>query len=409
MENNLCYVGIDLNNSYAMVSYYHPDMKEPETVSMVAGSENYHIPALLARRQSTGIWYYGEEAKKMAQTSEVICVDALPKRAVAAEVIRIGGESYEAVDLLAMFIRKLTELPQKLGNAKEADRLIITVERLTKENMEVFHKVADKLKFPADSFMVTDHKESFYYFTLSQQEELWRHDVFLFHCESDLVYSYALTRDQGTIPQVVSIQESGRQVLGEARDRNFMDILTREFENRTVSSVYLVGDGFDSSWMKSSINFLCKGRRAFMGQNLFSKGACYAGAIRAKETGWRFIYMGENEMKFNLGLQVKEAGRNVFYTLISAGKSWFEEKGSCEVILSGSPSIDFLKQLPNSREAVTETVELTDFPERVDRTTRLHIQASPLSDDKIGIEIRDMGFGEFVRATNKVWKYTVVM
>ena len=72
MENNLCYVGIDLNNSYAMVSYYHPDMKEPETVSMVAGSENYHIPALLARRQSTGIWYYGEEAKKMAQTSEVI-------------------------------------------------------------------------------------------------------------------------------------------------------------------------------------------------------------------------------------------------------------------------------------------------------------------------------------------------
>lgn len=409
MENNSCYTGIDLNDACAMVSYYQSDMSEPATVSMIAGSENYHIPTLLARKKSTGMWYYGEEAKKMAQTSEVICVDALLKRAVAAEVIGVGGESYEAVDLLAMFLKKLTELPQKLGNAKKTERLVITVERLTKENMEVFWKVAEKLSFSADNFMVADHKESFYYFALSQQEPLWRHDVFLFFCEKDLIYSYDLRRDPATRPQVISIHESGRQILNEPKDQSFTGIVTKEFENRMISSVYLVGSGFEGEWMHNSINFICKGRRAFMGQNLFSKGACYAAVVRDREESWPYIYMGENEMKFNLSIKVSEDGKPVFYNLISAGKNWFEARGCCEVILSGSPRIEFFKQWPDSREAVAEAFELTDLPERPDKTTRMRILAKPLSDEKIEIEIKDLGFGEFFRATNKVWKYIVVM
>ena len=55
-ENTSCYVGIDLNDSYAMVSFYQPNMKEPETVSTIAGSENYHIPTILARRKNIAMW-----------------------------------------------------------------------------------------------------------------------------------------------------------------------------------------------------------------------------------------------------------------------------------------------------------------------------------------------------------------
>lgn len=102
MENPY-YLGIDLSDSYAMVSFYELNMSEPETVSLIAGSENYHIPTLLARRKNVGMWYYGDEAQKMAKTSEVICVDSLLRRAVAGEVIGVGGENYEAVDLLALF------------------------------------------------------------------------------------------------------------------------------------------------------------------------------------------------------------------------------------------------------------------------------------------------------------------
>lgn len=408
-ENTSCYIGIDLNDSYAMVSYYQPNMKEPETVSTIAGSENYHIPTILARRRNIAMWYYGDEARKMAKTSEVICVDSLLRRAVAGDVIGVGGDNYDAIDLLTLFLKKVIELPQKLGSGAKADRLVLTVERLTRENMEVFWKVAAKLEFTAQQFMVVDHKESFYYFSMSQKEELWLHDVFLFSCDKDVIYSYDLKRDTRTRPQVISIYESGRHLLKQDRDQDFVQLLTQTFENRVISTVYLVGDGFDGEWMKNSLNIMCRGRRAFVGKNLFSKGACYAAAVRDCEDNWPFIYMGENEMKFNLSLKVKDKGKVAFYNLISAGRNWFETRGECEVILSGSAEVDFWKQLPNSREAKIETLELTDLPKRPDRTTRIRILARPVADDKVEIEMKDLGFGEFFRGTDKVWKYTMVM
>ena len=76
-EKHTCCLGIDFNDSYAMVSFYREPMEEPQSVSIIAGSENYRIPTLLARKIKIGTWYYGDEAGRMAKTSEVICIDHL--------------------------------------------------------------------------------------------------------------------------------------------------------------------------------------------------------------------------------------------------------------------------------------------------------------------------------------------
>lgn len=403
------YIGIDINDRYAMISYYKLNMDEPETVSTIAGSEYYQIPTLLAKRKALGQWYYGDEAKKMAKNSEVICVDSLLKRAVNGENIRIEDETYEAWKLLAMFLKKVMDIPQKLGNARGCDRLVLSVERLSKANMEVFWKIAPTLGLLPEQFMVIDHKESFYYFALSQQENLWIHDVYLFENDGKNVHYYGLKRNTRTTPQVVSIKESIKTPLDERKDEEFLHILQKAFENQIITTVFLVGEGFEGGWMKDSLTYICRGRRAFMGNNLYSKGACYAGVVRDNPENWNCIYMGENEMKFNLSLKIRDRGELSFYTLISAGKNWFEAKGECEVILSGTGEIDFWKQLPNSREAVIETLELTDLPSRPDRTTRLRISATPVSDEKIEVKIRDLGFGEIYRSTDKVWKITMTM
>ena len=39
-KNNAYYLGIDLCDTYAMVSFYQLNMEEPDTVSTIAGSEN---------------------------------------------------------------------------------------------------------------------------------------------------------------------------------------------------------------------------------------------------------------------------------------------------------------------------------------------------------------------------------
>lgn len=403
------YIGIDLNDRYAMISYYQQNMQEPETVSTIVGSEYYQIPTLLAKRKNLGQWYYGDDARKMAKTSEVICVDSLLKRAVNGENIRIEEETYEAWELLALFLKKVMDLPQKLGNTAGCDRLVLSVERLSRANMEVFWKIAPKLGLLPEQFMVIDHKESFYYFSLSQPDSLWIHDVYLFENDGKNIHYYGLKRNTRTTPQVVSIKESIKTPLDEHKDEEFLALLQKAFENQIITTVYLVGEGFEGGWMKNSLTYICRGRRAFMGNNLYSKGACYAGYIREHSENWNCIYMGENEMKFNLSLKIRNRGELSFYTLISAGKNWFEAKGECEVVLSGSGEIDFWKQLPNSREAVIETLELTDLPSRPDRTTRLRITATPVSDEKIEVKIRDLGFGEIYRSTDKVWRYTMTI
>lgn len=403
------YLGIELNDRYAMISYYQLNMTEPVTVSTIAGSEVYQIPTLLAKRRNMGQWFYGEDAQKMAKTSEVICVDSLLKRAVNGESIHIEDESYEAWELLTVYLKKLMDLPLKLGNLPRIDKVILTVERLSRENMEVFRRIAPRLGLTKEQFTVIDHKESFYYFTMNQPQALWLHDVYLFECEGNHLHYYGLKRNTRTVPQVISIRESVRYPLDEDKDAEFLVVLQKAFENQAVSTAFLVGSGFDSEWLNESLNYLCRQRRVFMGNNLYCKGACYAGFIRDHDANWNYIYMGENEMKFNLSLKIRNRGNEEFYTLISAGRNWFEAKGDCEVILSGNGEIDFWKQLPNSRDAVVETLELTDLPQRPDRTTRLRITATAVSDEKIEVWIRDLGFGEIYRATDKAWKYTMNM
>lgn len=407
-DKNPVYLGIDLNDKIAMISYYQENMDEPETLSVIAGSENYAIPVILAKRKNLGMWYYGDEAIKMAKSSELICIDALPRRAMAGEQIHIDEETYDAEELLALFIKKLIQLSERLGVSRGFDKLVICVERLSRENMDLFWRIAGKLGLTKDQFMIIDHRESFYYYVYNQDERLYFKDSFLFCYERNLIYSYHMKRDMRTKPQVISILESQKVSLNGDKDSEFLHLLNRSFENQLISSVFLVGDGFDGDWMNQSLNFLCKGRRAFMGKNLFSKGACYAAATAERED-WLFIYMGENEMKFNVSLKIRNQGNMEFFSLITAGKNWFELEEECEVILSGSPEIDFWKQLPHIREASIETLELTDLPMRPDKTTRLRIKAKPISVDKVEVEIKDLGFGEIYRGTDKVWKYTMTM
>ena len=60
-------------------------------------------------------------------------------------------------------------------------------------------------------------------------------------------------------------------------DERFRHFIQGVFNKKHVSSVYLTGEGFENNWYPNSQKVLCNGRRAFIGNNLYSKGACYCG------------------------------------------------------------------------------------------------------------------------------------
>ena len=134
-----------------------------------------------------------------------------------------------------------------------------------------------------------------------------------------------------------------------------------------------------------------------------------AAGVRDGYFHWPFVYIGEHELKYNVSIKVRTGEGISFYSLLSAGESCFEAEKECEVILDDAPRVDFWLQYPESGEAKVETLELTDLPECPAKTTRLRITLKPLSDQKIQVSIKDLGFGEIRKSSDKVFLYTLKM
>jgi hypothetical protein len=401
------YIGIDMDDDNAVISYYKSGMREPETLSMIAGSEIYQIPVALVKKRGIGQWFIGEEAKKMALLQNEEVIDHLLSGAIEKKQVTIENAVFEKEDLFVLYIKKLILFASRLGNPGLPDCLVVTVDALSRNITELFTKVAEELGLNRSKLILMDRKESFYYFAYNQKQELWLHDIFLFDCRGDEVKCCTVVRDAKTIPQIVTITEEKHALDRMHRDESFYKILLDSFHGHISSAVYLVGDGFDGDWMKMSLSYMCKGRRAFIGKNLYSKGACYAAMVREQKTPWQYVYMGDNEMKVNVSLKVKNGGKSEFFSLISAGDNWYEASGECEVLLEDDKEIDFWLQLPHCRDAKIEKLELSDLPDRKPKTTRLRISAKPLSDSQVKIKIRDLGFGEIVKSSELAWEYTM--
>jgi hypothetical protein len=401
------YLGIDISAKSTVISIYKSNMDEPATVSTVLGEENYSIPTVLAKRIGMGQWYFGEEALLKVRLKEAVLVEDLYNQALRSQQIFVDGTTYEAKDLMVIYFNKLFSIPGPMAAMGDVEKLIVCVEQVNLEVMELMNYIASKLSIEASKLMMIDRNECFYYYALSQRPELFLYSCALFDYSGNNLVSCVLTRNQATRPQVINLDVVNHGEIGDNRDEIFDAIIADTFGSKLFSSVYLVGDGFDGDWMKASLARLCKGRKVFMGKNLYSKGACYAGLIKEGKKDWPFIYIGDNDLKLNLSLKILDNNVMKFLTLIDAGESWYDCKGECEVILDGEPEIEFYIQRPDSREAHTDVLELVDMPKRENRTTRLRIEASPISDVAVSIVITDLGFGEISPSSGKSWEHTI--
>ena len=192
-----------------------------------------------------------------------------------------------------IFFKKLFSLPGANNALFSLEKLVICVNQVSMELMELLNFVAVRLDVDLNSLMIIDRRESFYYYALSQKPELFIYDVVLFDYSGTNLVSTVMKRNQSTRPQVITLEVENHGELIENQDLNFDRIVESVFGNSLISSVYLVGDGFDGEWMKESLTRLCKGRKVFLGKNLYSKGACFAGDIKSGLKDWPFIYIGD--------------------------------------------------------------------------------------------------------------------
>ena len=174
------YIGIDLNDSYAMVSFATTTHLEPETVSSVAGSEMFQIPLAVCMAASSGQWVYGDEAIRFGKADMGRCEAGLLSRSLERDFTIIENQTYEVRMLLAIFLKKILLLAGKLGPKIEIGKVVFAFEKLNDKLMELMEYVFAQLPVARRKITVLDYMESFYYYALNQKDGLATHDVAMF-------------------------------------------------------------------------------------------------------------------------------------------------------------------------------------------------------------------------------------
>lgn len=414
-------VGYDLGDKYSQISYLSHASDAPETLSMTAGSENYNIPTVLCKRKGVNQWFYGKEACRYAQEQQGSLVENLVSLAREGKPVNLEGQDFHPIALLALFIKRSLSTLSGVTSLDKVEGIMFTSDCLDKNMVDVLGQVVGRLGLKTKNICFQGYVESIYYYMISQPEELWRYQVLVCDYNDDGMRVYRMECNNKTNPVVAFIEDEKYSfnpvqnlpmeegLLEEekvARDAEFLEILQETSKERTISSVYLIGEGFAGDWMKDSLRFICKNRRVFQGSNLYSKGACYTMREKqgASEIGKTHVFLGNEKLKSNIGMKVIKRGIDAYCPLLDAGVNWFEAKRELDFILESGDSFTILVTPLNGREYRAVEIGLEGMPDRPEKTTRLHLEVDMIGENKVQFRIEDRGFGELFPPTHMKWK-----
>ncbi|MCR4866777.1 MAG: hypothetical protein K5921_07620 [Lachnospiraceae bacterium] len=399
-------VGYDLSTEYAQISYMGMQDAMPETVTLAEGREDYNIPACLFKRMEVNQWFFGREAKNYSSVEEGTMVDNLLEHALVGDKLKIGEDEFDHVALLALFIKRSMTLLKNVPKEKIA-AIMFTVPDLTKRAIEVLESVTQVLGFDDTKIFFVGRQESIFYYVIHQQKELWKQDVLVYDFSQRNLKGYHFCVNRNSRPQVAVVDETIHPIVaGDVnKDSEFCDVIKIDTKDSVVSGAFLIGNGFEDDWCHDSLKELCRGRRVFKGNNLYSKGACYAARERLIDSDMNqsLIFLGKDKLKANIGMNLLRGSEESYYAILDGGESWYDAKKEFDIILDKDNTFEILITPLDGRNVRSIEIVLDGLTQREAKTTRLHLNVFMESDDRLRVCATDMGFGEFYPTTYQLF------
>jgi hypothetical protein len=410
-------VGYDLCDDYTQISCYSYKTQEPITISPQKSGEDVPIPTALCVKTETKQWLYGEEALTCAEAGAGILVDHLLTKLRVGEEMEIFQQKFSPVALLEKYFRKTLMLVKDYFPTEPVTKLVVTVKSTEPAFVDKIYEALSNLGIEKDRAVVMSHAGAYLYYALSQDKTLWMNDVGLFDFNEDGLCYYQIRMNRRTKPMIAELIKTDysdtmkfgiQRIKDNHTDYIFENLANTILYKQIVSTLYFTGNGFEGGWADEVIKNLCVGRRVFFGQNLFTKGACYA----AKElSGDRalsdFLLLNDDMITSFVSIRVYCDAVYKEIPLTEAGETWYEVNKSIEVIPEGEAELDIVLRNIMSRDIVHERKQLKQFNERPDRMTRLEINLT-CKDKSTGIlQVTDLGFGEFFSGKGKIMEFTI--
>ena len=406
-------LGIDIGETFCQISYLNTRRltagMDPHTFSYITGGEEFDIPAAAFQDPESGKWFFGNDALNLSAER-----GKEPLTHLLANAREDGDNDY--LQILISFLGYCMSLLSKEVTAEEIEALTFTTEDMDTTNAEILRKAAEAL-FPGfDKVAYEEHIKSFYHYVLMQDEEQRRQSVLLVDgwSDSELVL-YTLSFNKKTRPIVCFPQERHLELPADAdaaeKDRLLFAAVRELMQEKEFSAAYLTGRALAGGWMKDSLNLICRGRRAFQGDTLYSKGAADStmAACGLASKADKYFYLSRDALRCNIGMECLKKGRTVYQALLDAGAAWYDAAAQIDVLLEEGDEIVLLETSVDRGNEREIAIKLENMPQRPRAATRLRVRLSMTAADRMRLEAEDLGFGEIFPSSGMKWEQEIAI
>lgn len=413
------YLGLDLCKKNIQLSFFREDKQEPESIFQLNNTETYQLPNVMFYSKSEKKWYVGNNVSAVRFQEEGTIIEDVVGNIDSENHIVIDDSSYTYEALLLILLK--THIEEFLERSPEYQLcgLTVALETYHPKVYQVLGRLREELQLPKESFYIMSHENAFFQYVMNQDEKLRTNSVAMFEYGQDGMEYYRIDKKhQGSRMVFYLSRQDLKKELPYTRlfedieelDKYFAEIARAKMKETYISTVYLTGPGFNDQWIEESTRVLCDGRRVFMGQNIYTKGACYHAKLGAYETGRDCILCTEGSIPFDIGVSIGDTeGKSRFYPIAIGGREWYNMNGKVTLFLDDTNRIDMVYQDKVTKEIQKEIIEIHGLPKRPPKTTKLSLEVE-LYDEKMGaIVIRDVGFGKIYPTTNKIYRKDFVV
>ena len=412
-ERNLL-VGLDLGGTVTQITCFDFKRYEPVPIGKTTGEEReYEIPMVMALNPKESIWLWGNEA--MEPEEGFVKIDNILARVCESEKFEIDGYTFKSREVLKRFIVKELSLLKEYYPNNTIRKLVISVTEKTPDLTESLKAVCGELGIGSDRLVIQNHKQSYMYYAISQAKELWINNVGLFEYDSEGLKYSQINIDRRSMPYIVGVSQkdlsdvmSAPMILTETDDYMkyaFINVANTVLHKQMVTTIYVTGKGFEGNWADEALTRLCNGRRVFRGQNLFTRGACYA----ARELSGLgklsdVIFLDEEMIISDISIRVYHNAEFQEKVLAKAGTLWSEVDTSIDVIPDDEEEIQITARNVLKHEFKSHMLSLSAFAGRENKMTRFTIRIRFADRETCIVTLKDNGFGEFCPSSNRIWE-----
>ena len=414
-------IGYELGKQHVQMSYLKIGEKEPQTLSMIAGQEQYNIPFVLYKQEDTNLWYIGKDALVRQKAHGGILLTDLLQNACKEEMAEVNLETYDSAALLALYVKRSLTYLSMIASLEKIAAIMFVVEKLDLKTVDVLRKMVEFLQLPQIAIQFIEKEESFYYYNLHTDVSLWSNQVYLYEMQERELKSYCLSLNRQTKPIVTLIEKKEYETFPKADnllqnqeektlwDETFLEHITQDMEGKIVSTVYLIGDGFLGEWYQKSVRFLCTKRRVFLGNNLYSKGACYAlmDKMDPTELSGSYVYLGTDKLKANVGMEILRQGAPSYLAILDGGSSWYDSRKEWDMILEKDNRLNFRITPLNGKNAAQTQIVLHGLQMAKTPICRIHAEVYMETPRSMKVKLWDKGFGEFYPSGGQYWEESI--